>query len=74
MIIYKEPEIDPINRTFKVSYNIDTNEDTLITVNGLLSIMNDDIEDISGNVITIKQGVNIDYENDTFAVIYTKLN
>jgi len=73
MIIDKNPTIDKNNRTIKVKNNIDTNEDTVITINGLIAITEDDIEDISNNIITISNNTGVDFDIDVIGIIYTSL-
>jgi len=73
MTIDKEPIINSNDRTIKVKNNIDTNEDTIITVNGLIAITEDDIENISDNIITISDNTGVDFDIDVIGVIYTSL-
>jgi len=73
MIIDKEPDINSDNRTIKVQNNIDTDEETLILVNGLIAIISDDIDDITDDTITISEGTGTDLDNDVIAVMYTSL-
>ena len=69
MIIDNNPTVNEDDRTFEVQENIDTDEDISIFINGLMAVMNDDVEDITDNVITIKD-IDIDYHS-TFQVMYT---
>jgi len=73
MIIDKNPIIDVLNSTIQVTNNIDTNEDVLIMVNGMIAITNDDITSINNNIITISQNTGVDLDIDVIAVIYDSL-
>ncbi len=72
MIIDKSPLINSVENKFTVLENINESEDTVISVNGILAIFNDDITDITDNVITVNPHLDIDYDNDVFIVIYEK--
>jgi hypothetical protein len=68
MKVDKEPIINESNRTLTV---IDTiTGEVSISINGLMAIHADDIENISDSVITLVPGLDIDWENDYFAVFY----
>jgi len=73
MTIDINPIIDSVNYTFTVLYNIDITADVNITVNGVLAIFNDDIVNITNNIITVNNTLNLDFTSDTFTVIYDKL-
>jgi len=71
MTIENNPTIDSDNKTFTVQNNIDDSEEVCITINGLVGITLVDITDITDNVITVKNSLDIDYNNDIFYVMYT---
>ncbi len=71
MTIDNNPTLDSDNNTFTVQDNIDTSEEVCISINGLIGITSDDITDITDNVITVKNSLDIDYNNDIFYVMYT---
>jgi len=71
MTIDNNPTIDADNKTFTVENNIDTDEETVIFVNGALGITLDDITDITDDKITVNDSLDIDFNNDEFYVIYT---
>ena len=74
MIIDKNPIINSINRTFTVQNTIDITEEIVIYINGIINIYPGDIEDITDNVITIKEDIAIQLDwTDYFVVIYTSL-
>jgi len=73
MKIEQNPVLDKGNLTLKVSYNIDTNEPSIIMMNGLIALTDDDY-DISDDTITLKEDYGIDFDNDTLCVIYTILD
>jgi len=68
--IDNSPDIDGTNRTFTVDNNILDDSEISITINGLMGIYNDDIDNVSDNVITLKDGLDVDYEGDAFVVFY----
>jgi len=73
MTIDINPIIDSVNYTFTVLYNIDITADVNITVNGVLAIFNDDIVNITNNIITVNNTLNLDFTSDIFTVIYDRL-
>jgi hypothetical protein len=73
MVVDTSPVIDIETRKIAVSHNIDINEEVAISLNGLLAIFEDDIESISNNVITVVEGLDIDWDNDEIAVMFTAI-
>lgn len=73
MTIHNNPVIDNINFTITVEFNIDPVEPVVIMINGLLAVIEEDIEDITDNIITLVSSLDIDYINDSLTVIYTKI-
>ena len=73
MEVDKEPLINSNNRTFTVQKNINQLEEVSISINGLMAIHTDDIENISGNIITIIDNLDIDWYYDSFVVFYDSL-
>ena len=71
MKIDKNPIITKSNRTIEVSHNIDTSEEVSISMNGVLVLLPEDYESINNNIITLKENLDIDYD-DNFVVFYTK--
>ena len=71
MIIDAEPEINENDRTLKVKKNIDTNEETVIMLNGLIGFTDEDF-DIQDDTITLKEDFDIEYGIDTLWVMYTE--
>ena len=72
MTIDKSPLVDLDLFAFTVTSNIDTSEDIAISINGILSIFQDDVISINNNVIFTKEFYDIDI-TDEFAVLYTAL-
>jgi hypothetical protein len=70
MIIDNNPIIDKDNHTFEVQETINQDEEVSISVNGLIAIILDDITDITDKIITVKSDLDIDYDNDSFSIIY----
>lgn len=73
MIIDNSPIIDKNNRTIKVESNINTEEEISISVNGLLALYYEDIENITDNIITLLPIPDLDWDNDSIWVIYTAI-
>lgn len=71
MIIDNNPIIDKNNRTIKVKSNINTEEEISISVNGLLALYYEDIENITDNIITLLPIPDLDWDNDSIGVIFT---
>jgi hypothetical protein len=71
MKIDKNPIITKSNRTIEVSHNIDSSEEVAISINGVIVLLPEDYESITNNIITLKENLDIDYD-DNFVVFYTK--
>jgi hypothetical protein len=71
MKIDKNPIITKSNRTIEVSYKIDSSEEVAISINGVIVLLPEDYESITNNIITLKENLDINY-NDNFVVFYTK--
>jgi len=72
MEIDTNPDIDENNYTFTVQNNIDPDEEVAISMNGLIAITKDDIADITDNVITVNDSLNLDFD-ESFVVLYDKI-
>jgi len=67
------PTLDEANLTITVSENIDSTEEVSIMINGLMGLVSEDIQDITDNIITLKENFNLDWINDSFEIIYTAI-
>jgi len=72
MIIDKNPSIDQDNKTITVKENIDTSEQVDVVLNGMIALMQDEL-DITDNSISIIDDSGVDWSTDNFVVIYVKL-
>jgi hypothetical protein len=73
MTIDITPVLDEDNLTMTVTDNIDTSEEVSIMINGLIALTNEDFEDITDNVITLKEDFNIYWDYDSIQIMYTSL-
>jgi hypothetical protein len=73
MNIDTSPTLNENNLTIEVAFDIDSSEEISIMINGLLAIVSDDVSDITDNVITLKEAFDIDWNNDSFEVLYSSL-
>ena len=74
MTIDNNPTLDEDNRTIKAKSNINTDEETTLVVNGVLTYFNDDYSDITDDTITLKDDTDfvLDWDNDVVQIMYTE--
>lgn len=68
MVIDKNPVI--LDNSLMVQNNIIDIKDVSISINGILSIYEEDIISISNNIIYINPNLGINWETDTFVIFY----
>lgn len=73
MTVDSNPVLDEANKTITVVDNIDANDEVSISINGLMALYHEDIEDITGNTITLISQHDLDWTNDSVSVIFTSL-
>lgn len=73
MVIDNNPLVNIAENSFEVEYNIDTSEDVAIFINGLIGIHQEDIILILNNIIKVDSILAIDWEEDIFSIVYTKI-
>ena len=73
MIIDNNPILNEVNYSLMVKYYINSSEETVISLNGLLTFFADDIVDITNNIITLKPNLDIDWDEDFIEVLYTSI-
>lgn len=73
MQVDKNPIVDKNNFTFTVSNNINPQEEISISINGLMAVHKDDIVSVEGNTITVVPDLDIDWDYDSFVIIYDSI-
>ncbi len=71
MIIDKNPTKDELNNTLTVSYNIDEEEDVWISINGIMTLFDEDLIKSIDDTVFLKTDLDINYD-DEFVVFYSR--
>jgi len=69
VIIDNEPIIN--NLSFIVEYNVNNNEPITISINGVLSIVDEDIKEVIDNVIYLNDDLTLNYSDD-YVIFYSR--